>query len=251
MIIFFMIGTDVSYAFAWFWSKKEAPKTEEAITPALEIQPMPDANQYSRIVKNIASKNVFVVCSVCPAGSKLERDMQEVNIAIRMSSSGVPDPGTDSTARPPTMETARLGATAVTPVQNETIQESAIEAVPPEPLPARKEPKEDVRSPCIDSPVYFDLNSAEVSFVEKKKLLDSTGILKNGGDIEVTGYTCDIGTKDYNDELAIKRANSVGDVLVREIGVPVVTIKGMGKCCYVSDDKSKNRRVEITCIKNQ
>jgi outer membrane protein OmpA-like peptidoglycan-associated protein len=242
-------GADSSYAFTWFWSKKEAPK-KEPVPPALEIRAITNSDQYSRIVRNLPDKNSFIICSQCPVSTQLEREMQGMNVVIRMSSSHVPEPDPKSAAQSPLLETASIEADTVSPTQKETHQEPPVPAVLPEQL-VEKTPKAASRSSCIDSHVYFDLNSAEINAVEKKKLLDSIRILKSGRDIEVTGYTCDLGTKDYNDELAIRRANSVGDLLLREMSIPVVTLKGTGKCCYVSDDKSKNRRVEITCIKTK
>jgi len=87
--------------------------------------------------------------------------------------------------------------------------------------------------------VYFDLNSFSLSEREAKKI-----ILKPVESI--FGYTCDIGSKKYNDTLALKRAVAVSEYLKKEgVNVDKVEIKGRGKCCYVSEDKSFNRRVEI------
>jgi len=85
--------------------------------------------------------------------------------------------------------------------------------------------------------VYFDLNSPMLKPSEKAKL---DGLSKNFI-YEMTGYTCDIGTKDYNDRLALKRAESVKEYL-GGLG----KARGAGRCCYADKtDKSKNRRVEI------
>ncbi len=86
--------------------------------------------------------------------------------------------------------------------------------------------------------VYFDFDSYELKPSERAKL-DS---LSRDIDYRVTGYTCDIGTKEYNDRLALKRAEAVKNYL----GNIVKEINGKGKCCYIDQvDKSKNRRAEI------
>lgn len=86
--------------------------------------------------------------------------------------------------------------------------------------------------------VFFEFDSYVLRPSEKVKL-DS---LSRDIQYRVTGFTCDIGGKKYNDELALKRAEAVrnylGDI-VKEVG-------GKGKCCYLDPvDKSKNRRAEI------
>lgn len=89
----------------------------------------------------------------------------------------------------------------------------------------------------VTETVYFDLNSPMLKPSEKAKL---DGLSKNFI-YEMIGYTCDTGTKDYNDRLALKRAESVKEYL-GGLG----KARGDGKCCYADKtDKSKNRRVEI------
>jgi len=89
--------------------------------------------------------------------------------------------------------------------------------------------------------VYFDFDSFELKSEEKKKL-DS---LSRDINYRVTGYTCDIGEKSYNDRLALKRARAVKDYL----GDIVKEVDGKGKCCYVDlRERWRNRRVEIKPI---
>jgi len=104
-------------------------------------------------------------------------------------------------------------------------------AIQKEPLPSLK-----VEAKVTET-VYFDFDSFKLKPSEKAKL---DGLSK-GLKYEITGYTCDIGPKDYNDRLALKRAESVKGYL----GVSG-EVRGRGKRCYVDlKDRSKNRRVEI------
>ena len=99
--------------------------------------------------------------------------------------------------------------------------------------------------------VYFDFDSAVLKDSEKNKI--NLAISPNAKVDTVTGYTCDIGTKEYNDRLALKRAGAVSSYL-KEKGVIPSKVEGKGKCCYVSEEKglkSLNRRVEITVPPDQ
>jgi outer membrane protein OmpA-like peptidoglycan-associated protein len=84
--------------------------------------------------------------------------------------------------------------------------------------------------------VHFDLNSAALKTQEKKKL----DALATKEKVFVTGYTCDTGQKEYNDKLALRRAKTVQKYLKTD-----AKTEGKGKCCYVSDQKSANRRAEV------
>ncbi len=68
--------------------------------------------------------------------------------------------------------------------------------------------------------------------------------------IDVKGYTCDIGTEEYNHRLSVRRAITVKKAL-EESGIParLINIMGMGECCHVSDVRALNRRVEIRVIR--
>jgi len=62
--------------------------------------------------------------------------------------------------------------------------------------------------------------------------------------VQVKGYTCDIGGKKFNDRLAMDRARAVAGIIEKN-GITPVAVSGECKCCYVSEDKALNRRVEI------
>ena len=63
---------------------------------------------------------------------------------------------------------------------------------------------------------------------------------------KVTGYSCDMGSDEYNQGLSFRRATVVAQVMVAH-GVPVKKVEGKGECCPVDAEKKElNRRVEIT-----
>lgn len=94
------------------------------------------------------------------------------------------------------------------------------------------------KAPKTSEMVFFEFDSDVLKPSEKIKL-DS---LSKDIHYRVTGYTCDIGGKEYNDRLALRRAEAVRNYL----GDIVKEVVGRGKCCYLDPvDKSKNRRAEI------
>jgi outer membrane protein OmpA-like peptidoglycan-associated protein len=70
----------------------------------------------------------------------------------------------------------------------------------------------------------------------------------DGHVVLVQGYTCDLGTKDKNDFLAMERAKAVAGYLEQN-GVKIGGIKGEGKHGYISKIKALNRRVEVETSK--
>lgn len=59
----------------------------------------------------------------------------------------------------------------------------------------------------------------------------------------VSGYTDDVGSQEINDKLSRERAENVANFLKNK-GFKVV-YEGEGKCCYASDKRWRNRRVEV------
>lgn len=104
--------------------------------------------------------------------------------------------------------------------------------------------------------VLFDLDSSALSDAERARLssfVKSLGTETRGGNLFVTGYTCDLGSKAHNDVLAIKRAEVV-EAYLRKAGLHVMWVTGTGKCCYATKDPGKrylNRRVEVTISKRE
>lgn len=64
---------------------------------------------------------------------------------------------------------------------------------------------------------------------------------KNIKVLSIAGYTDSIGTKAYNDKLALERAKSAE----KYFGLKNIKLYGLGKCCYISKYNFKNRRVVI------
>ena len=104
--------------------------------------------------------------------------------------------------------------------------------------------------------ILFGLDSSALNHAEKAKIssfIESLDAETRAGNLFVTGYTCDLGSKAHNDTLAIKRAEAVGAYL-RKADLHVMWVTGTGKCCYATRDTSKrylNRRVEVTISKRE
>ena len=88
--------------------------------------------------------------------------------------------------------------------------------------------------------VYFAKDSARLT-QKARVVLDSVGV---DAAVSVTGYTCPLGSKEHNQQLAEKRACAVSHYL-RERGVTVSTVQGKGGCCFLNGDVEKSRRVVI------
>ncbi|MBV6504804.1 MAG: hypothetical protein ILNGONEN_00357 [Syntrophorhabdaceae bacterium] len=96
--------------------------------------------------------------------------------------------------------------------------------------------------------VRFGFDKHDLTDKEKSKLKSAKDKMLDKN-VSIVGYTDKIGSKNYNDILAQKRAESVASCIRRE-GIEPSHVEGKGKCCYVSEtDQSENRRVEVLVIK--
>lgn len=104
-----------------------------------------------------------------------------------------------------------------------------------------------------DSVFRFAFDSAELSPKNRELLSRISGILliSKGYGLSVFGYTDDVGTQEYNEQLSIRRANAVRNYLV-QAGIDSATINatGYGKtspliASKTPDARAQNRRVEI------
>lgn len=97
--------------------------------------------------------------------------------------------------------------------------------------------------------VFFQKNSSTIDDLEMKQINHFIKTLKQDstGSVNVTGYTCQLGTATYNQKLAALRAKTVADVLKQQ-GVTVATVEGKTGCFISHTDPAKNRRVEITAV---
>ena len=99
----------------------------------------------------------------------------------------------------------------------------------------------------------FDFDRADLSPKNRELLSRIAGILliSKGYGLSVFGYTDDVGSAEYNQQLSVRRANAVKDYLVQAgIDPGIVNVKGYGKTSPLIENttdegRSKNRRVEI------
>lgn len=103
------------------------------------------------------------------------------------------------------------------------------------------------------SDVLFDFNKYSLKPVAREKLAKISGILLAYPDlkVQVEGYTDNIGSDDYNQNLSEKRADSVRDYLVSQsVQETNITAEGYGKSNPIADNstdrgRAQNRRVEL------
>ena len=99
----------------------------------------------------------------------------------------------------------------------------------------------------------FDFDKANLSQSNRELLSRIAGILlaSKGYGLSIFGYTDDIGTQEYNEQLSLRRAEAVKSYLVKAgIDPAIINVKGYGKTSPLTegdsnDARAKNRRVEI------
>jgi outer membrane protein OmpA-like peptidoglycan-associated protein len=104
-----------------------------------------------------------------------------------------------------------------------------------------------------NSTFRFAFDSADLNQRNRELLSRIAGILlvSKGYGLSVFGYTDDVGTAEYNQQLSRRRAKAVQDYLVQAgIDPAVINSKGYGKTSPLvngtsTEDRAKNRRVEI------
>ncbi len=101
--------------------------------------------------------------------------------------------------------------------------------------------------------IHFDFDKATIKKDYLPYLNVITRYLKRHPDmkVKIVGYTDSIGSKEYNEKLALKRAKAVKDFLVKK-GIPEnrIEIAGIGKDKYLFDNNTEvnrftNRRAEF------
>jgi outer membrane protein OmpA-like peptidoglycan-associated protein len=103
------------------------------------------------------------------------------------------------------------------------------------------------------SDVLFDFNKYSLKPEAREKLAKISGILLAypGLQLQVEGYTDNIGTDEYNQKLSEERAGSVRDYLVSQsVAQNNISAQGFGKSDPVADNstdagRAQNRRVEL------
>lgn len=99
----------------------------------------------------------------------------------------------------------------------------------------------------------FDFDSSELNQKNRELLSRIAGILlvSKAYGLSVFGYTDDVGTPEYNQQLSLRRAKAVQDYLAHSgIDPAIINVKGYGKTSPLvngttADNRAKNRRVEI------
>ena len=135
------------------------------------------------------------------------------------------------------------------------------QAEPQEPVVQKPvEPKEEpakVEEPLmVRARMHFDFNKANIKKEYIPLLKEVAKVLRENPNINlrIEGYTDDIGTKAYNQKLALKRAMAVKDFLVKEgIKPERIQVVGFGKEKYIAENTTPigrltNRRAEFIVI---
>jgi outer membrane protein OmpA-like peptidoglycan-associated protein len=96
--------------------------------------------------------------------------------------------------------------------------------------------------------VFFSVGASSIDENESQKLSSFIDELKQDqtAPVDVTGYTCWLGSEEYNQKLAEQRAQTIADILKKQ-NIKVRSVAGKSGCCYINDtDPARNRRVDIT-----
>ena len=123
------------------------------------------------------------------------------------------------------------------------------------PMPISSEPAaKATQEVLISSPIYFEINSDELSEKEKAAIKYLADYIKANRQQKyaIEGYAdCQTGSAEYNEALSQRRAEHVKDVLVRRYRVPasLLTAKGMGCNDYNASMAEYNRVVIISVEK--
>lgn len=97
---------------------------------------------------------------------------------------------------------------------------------------------------------HFDFGTAQLSALDKQALRDRLPELRQQP-LTIVGHTDSIGPQDFNDWLALRRAQFVKDYLVAlGLNPEYIQVSGQGKCCYLQNNdtlhsRAANRRAEI------
>ncbi|HKK76532.1 MAG TPA: OmpA family protein [Saprospiraceae bacterium] len=111
----------------------------------------------------------------------------------------------------------------------------------------------------FDSGLLFDVNSAALKPATRRNLEELAQTLKKYEDTEilVQGHTDATGAAEYNQELSVKRANSVKDHLVNSgVTSQRLLTQGLGETEPVASNETvtgrqQNRRVEVVIVANK
>ena len=110
----------------------------------------------------------------------------------------------------------------------------------------------------FNSGILFEVNKSALQPVAQQNLQDLAQILNKYEDTEIVieGHTDSTGTEEYNMDLSIRRANSVGNFLAQQsVAANRFKLLGYGEIQPVADNSTtegrrQNRRVEIAIFAN-
>jgi len=136
------------------------------------------------------------------------------------------------------------------------------QAEPQEPVfqklvePKKEEPANVEEPLMVRARIHFDFKKADIKKEYIPLIKEVAKVLKENPNINlrIEGYTDDIGTKAYNQRLALKRAMAVKDFLVKEgIKPERIQVVGFGKERYIAENTTPigrltNRRAEFIVI---
>src|SRR5262249_7012090 len=173
---------------------------------------------------------------------------------------GPPGPPHPPPAAPPAPRAAPAAAPAAAAAapaasSSDSSASSAAAVVPAAALaaaaPSQNKP---MRTVTVSGDAFFDTNKATFRKEAQPELEKISARVRNVTSVEaiqITGFTDNTGTAEYNQKLAEARASTVKDFLVKNgIDPSKITILGKGAADPVADNstkegRAKNRRVEV------
>lgn len=125
-------------------------------------------------------------------------------------------------------------------------------ATPPVPRPPQQPVPRAPRQ--LTGVIQFDLNSATLTAEAKKQLAAWAPVMRSSLQVQVTGFTDNLGNQALNTRLADARALNVLLSVREQLSVdgksPSISATGRPLCCYVADNRTEsqrqpNRRAEV------
>jgi len=143
---------------------------------------------------------------------------------------------------------------AAAPAAESSSASSAAAVIPAAALAAAPSQNKPMRTVTVSGDAFFDTNKATFRKEAQPELEKISQRVRNVSSVEavqITGFTDNTGTADYNQKLSEARASTVKDFLVKNgIDPSKITILGRGANDPVADNstkegRAKNRRVEV------
>lgn len=145
-------------------------------------------------------------------------------------------------------------APAAAPAAASASAAPAVAAAAAVPVVAAASQNKPMRTVTVSGDAFFDTNKAtfrKEAQPELEKISQRVRGVTSVEAIQITGYTDNTGTADYNQKLSEQRASTVKDFLVKNgIDPSKITIVGRGMNDPIADNatkegRAKNRRVEV------